>query len=170
MSDPLKLMFETQRDLQAKAYGRDPGEITEPEERIQFIKDMHLALSDEMHEFLGEAGWKPWAKSRHINEDLAKGELVDAFHFFMNLCMAVHLEPEELFTLYMEKQNRNRQRQAEGYDGVTGKCESCGRALDDIAHKQGITVDQVWVYSGGRITCIVCIEDSAEARAEEAGL
>lgn len=129
--DRLDQMFHEQRELQIKSYGKDPGEITDPEERIQFIKDMSLALTDEMAEFMAEIGWKPWATSRHVNEEAAQGELVDQFHFFMNLCMAVNMTPDMLFTKYMLKRQKNADRQAAGYDGVTTKCARCKRALDD---------------------------------------
>lgn len=128
--DRLGTIFSQQRLLQKNAYGYDPSEM-EGEQRIQFIKDMNLALQDELHEFLQEVGWKPWATSRHVNEDAAKGELVDALHFFVNLCMVVNMDAQELFDRYMEKRKRNEQRQIEGYDGVAGKCGICKRALDD---------------------------------------
>lgn len=151
--DRLGKMFDEQRQLQIKSYGKDPTEIGDPEERIQFIKDMTLALEDELHELLGEVGWKPWATSRHVNEEAAKGELVDAFHFFMNLCMVVHMTPTELFDKYIEKRQRNARRQLDGYDGVTGKCTTCHRALDDIAHHAGLPLDRVVLSTG---ICIEC--------------
>jgi hypothetical protein len=144
--DRLAQMFKLQGELQRDTYGSHPGDIEDPAERIQFIKDMNLALQDELHEFLAETGWKPWATSRHINEESAKGELVDAFHFFMNLCMAVDLGPGELFERYVEKRMRNIKRQEEGYDGVAGKCPKCKRALDDIAHAKGTTGKELKLY------------------------
>jgi dimeric dUTPase (all-alpha-NTP-PPase superfamily) len=134
--DRLGRMFDLQLQMQWKTFGKNPYSL-EGEERIQFIKDMKLALDDEMAEFLAEIGWKPWATSRHINPE-AKGELVDAFHFFMNLCMAVGMTPEELFEKYLEKRERNIKRQEEGYDGIKGKCPRCKRAFDDIAKAQGL--------------------------------
>lgn len=139
--DMLQLSFHLQRELQLRTYGADPGSITDPNERVQFIKDMTLALTDELHEFLGEVGWKPWATSRHVNEEAAKGELVDAFHFFMNLCMVVNMNADELFIKYQEKRTRNQRRQAEGYDGIQGKCLGCKRAFDDLAKAWGLPVN-----------------------------
>lgn len=132
MTDRLSAMFDAQRKLQVEAYGADPGSLGTTE-RIQFIKDMVYALEDELHEFTGEIGWKPWATSKHIYQEAAQGELVDAFHFFMNLCMAVNLDPDALYEKYMAKRQRNIERQQAGYDGVSGKCPRCKRALDDPA-------------------------------------
>ena len=131
IKDRLSEMFKLQGDLQQNTYGAHPSSIETNEEKIQFIKDMVLALEDEAHEFLGEVGWKPWATSRHINREAAQGELVDLFHFFMNLCMVVDLTPDLLFEKYRAKRMRNIARQQEGYDGVKGKCPHCKRALDD---------------------------------------
>lgn len=131
MPDLNKLM-EAQSQLQESAYGRDIKSL-EGEERTSFIKDMTLALSDELHEALAEVGWKPWATSRHVNEEAFKGELIDAFHFFMNLCLAAGMDAFELTEKYYLKNAKNLRRQQDGYDGVEGKCKDCGRALDDDA-------------------------------------
>lgn len=131
--DRLGEMFELQGDLQKRAYGAYPSDIQDDEELIVFIKDMHIAITDELHEMLGEIGWKPWATSRHINYEAAQSELVDAFHFFMNLCMAFKMTPDMLFEKYKAKRLKNFKRQEEGYDGVKGKCTVCKRALDDEA-------------------------------------
>jgi len=141
--DMLRESFQLQSELQARTYGRDPSEIAEPEERAQFIKDMVLALTDELHEALGEVGWKPWATSRHFNEEEFKGEMVDAFHFFMNLCLIAGMDADELFTRYQEKRTRNQSRHASGYDGVDGKCAHCKRAFDDLAKATGIPLEHI---------------------------
>lgn len=133
--DRLGEMFEMQADLQRKSYGAHPADIKTPEEKIQFIKDMILALEDELHEAMFEIGWKPWATSKHIRKAGFQGELVDAFHFFMNLCMAVEMTPEDLYQQYKKKRLKNAQRQAEGYDAQSTKCPQCTRAYDDDAVK-----------------------------------
>lgn len=158
--DRLGEMFELQGNLQRETYGVHPSDIGEDSlkgamegqfpKRVQFIKDMKLAMDDELSEFMAEIGWKPWATSRHINAEAAQGELVDAFHFFMNLCMAVEMTPEILFTKYKAKRLKNIKRQQEGYDGVATKCPSCKRAFDDEAVKcfplDGFTPDNNKYY------------------------
>lgn len=98
---------------------------------IEFLTAMHVAQTDEMHEMLGEIGWKPWATSRHINRDAAVSEMVDEFHFFMNRLLALGVDEEELTRLYYAKHGKNAKRQREGYDGVSTKCPECHRAYDD---------------------------------------
>ena len=119
---------------------RPPAKDLPPAEQMDYTRTMVLALEDELHEFLGETGWKPWATSNHINVDAAKGELVDAFHFFMNLMLLVDMSAAELELLYFAKHKKNRKRQQEGYDGLN-KCPTCKRAYDD---------DNVNCYPPGR--------------------
>lgn len=131
-ADLLVSIWANQREMQTTSFGADPMTL-EGEERVQYIKDMVLAATDELHEALGEVGWKPWATSRHVNDEALKGELIDLLHFVINLMLVAHLTPEEIHHRYFVKAARNKQRQAEGYDGVSGKCSGCGRALDDPA-------------------------------------
>lgn len=134
LHDRLYEMFESQRELQLSMppLNCDPAQL-EGVERIQFYKDMKLALEAELQEMLDEMGWKPWATSRHFNTDAVRGELVDVFHFFMNLWLASGGTADDLYEGYFIKRGKNLKRQQQGYDGVTGKCGICHRALDDAA-------------------------------------
>jgi hypothetical protein len=161
--DRLGEMFELQGDLQRNTYGDHPGDIHQDapgdwSTRISFIKDMKHAIDDELAEFMGEVGWKPWASSRHINFEAAQGELVDAFHFFMNLAMAVDMTPEMLYEKYKAKRLKNIKRQEEGYDGVAGKCPKCGRALDDDA----VTCKETGFYPAAGYSTYWCSEYNEE--------
>lgn len=122
--------LEMQHRLQLDAYGINYATMTD-EEKIVAAKDMILALTDELHEALAEIGWKPWATSRHINGEAFKGELIDAYHFLMNLFLIAGMNDNEVERRYREKNRRNLDRQIEGYDGISGKCPNCKRALDD---------------------------------------
>lgn len=125
-------MMNYQNHMQKESFGIDIKNL-EGEERALFIKDMSLALMDEIHEALAEVGWKPWATSRHVNEEAFKGELIDAWHFLMNLFIVAGMDADEIQRRYHKKRQQNQQRQTDGYDGVDGKCPACHRALDDEA-------------------------------------
>lgn len=131
--DRLQQLLNAQEDLQIKAYDGSPAGLLpgNPEGAIEFITWNVLALTDELHELLGEVGWKPWATSKHVNLTAARGELIDAFHFFMNLALVLNMDASDLFLGYMKKHEKNIERQEEGYDGVSTKCPGCKRALDD---------------------------------------
>lgn len=102
-------------------------------ERNEWIRWNILALEDELHEALAETGWKPWATSKHINREAYASEIVDAFHFFMNLMLVVDISVDELLEKYFEKRGLNEKRQSDGYDGVSTKCPVCKRAFDDVS-------------------------------------
>lgn len=157
--DMLQMMFDLQASLQVEAYGKHPGELT-GQERIDFYVVHHTAGSDEMHEALDEIGWKPWATSKHFNEEAVKGELVDEFHFFMNRCLTAGMDAVELFEKYKAKRLKNIQRQIDGYDGVSTKCPGCHRALDDDAVKCHVSlvdsnvfcdVKYLWFFPDGKV-------------------
>jgi hypothetical protein len=128
----LDSLFQAQAEFQ-RSINAHPETMEDPEELIQYIKDMRLALEDELAEMFQEIGWKPWASSRHIDYPAARSELRDAFQFFMNLCFALKMGPEELIAGVFEKLEKNYARAEAGYDGVTGKCSGCKRAYDDDA-------------------------------------
>lgn len=132
-TDRLDQMYRLQTQLQVSyANGTHPSELP-AHVQMNYIRTMALALTDEIHEALNETGWKPWATSNHINADAYKAELVDAWHFFMNLMMVTGMTMEELYEGYLRKREVNIRRQEEGYDGVTTKCPNCKRAYDDLA-------------------------------------
>lgn len=137
--DMLEHMFEKHRELQLaipSASSPRGDWLGNPsysnEKRIQILKDMKLALESELQEMLDETGWKPWATSRHINEEAARVEVIDQLFFWMNIAMVMHMSAVDVFEAYGKKWAKNMERHKDGtYDGVTGKCPGCKRGLDD---------------------------------------
>lgn len=126
---PTTLFFNSTEDV-------DGGSEEDRKAAIDFIHWNVTALVDELHELLGEIGWKPWAKSRHINLEAARGEAIDAMHFLANIFLVLGLDDaEEVMRRYHTKHEKNAKRQEEGYDGVSTKCPGCKRAVDDDAVK-----------------------------------
>ena len=128
--------LETTALLQIIAYGRDPRDLVEDdghgqltEEGAEFFRWNVLAAQAELVELLNEAGWKPWATSRHFNREQIIGEAVDALHFIANLLRMTGCTGHELSARYRGKQLVNLDRQIASYDGVTGKCRVCKRDL-----------------------------------------
>lgn len=134
-----------QEELQRESFGFDFGKSMSDEERVDYIRVNVLALTDELHEALGEVGWKPWATSRHINTNAYFGELIDALHFLMNLLLATGLEvddlAEQLSERYFHKRAINARRQADGYDGISGKCPGCGRDINETSLEERLVYD-----------------------------
>ena len=130
--DPrLTHMLKMQRDLQLMYNKGKAIEDFTPEERMAAIRDNVLACTDELHEAMTETGWKPWATSNHLNVEAFHSEMVDAWHFFMNLMLHSGMTADDLYQGYVKKNAKNIKRQADGYDGVSTKCPVCHRAYDD---------------------------------------
>jgi dimeric dUTPase (all-alpha-NTP-PPase superfamily) len=105
--DKLEEIFKKQRDLQ-EHLGQDLH-------KQEYININVLALTDEIHEAIRETSWKPWKKQQVTNIDNYKKELVDALHFFVNLCLAADMTAQELRDMYCEKREVNIQRKDTGY-------------------------------------------------------
>lgn len=93
------------------------------EERAQFARDHYVYLVQELNEALYELPYfKKWKDYDGMTvEEMAealkryKGELVDAFHFFMNLMLVYGMDFDELKNGYIEKNKENIERQKKGY-------------------------------------------------------
>lgn len=149
-TDLFKLMLTKQLELQTEKMKDGDPRVLAGAARQDFMRWNAFALEDEIHEAMAEVAWKPWAKADFINRDLFIKEMVDAFHFFMNMLLAAsaHMEPAEIadqfFDLYMEKNAINAKRQDDGYTGQD-KCLQCGRdrattAVAETIMKDGLPI------------------------------
>ena len=112
MVQELKEMFDKQRALQERL-GEFPLNSTA---KLQdFINTQSLALIDEVMEALRETPWKPWKKNQYMKQEEFKEELVDAWHFLINLTLASGMTHEELYARYCGKNKINHNRQDTGY-------------------------------------------------------
>lgn len=120
--DRLEEMLKMQAELQLKYSGVYPTELS-GDERKDFIRTMVLACTDELHEALREAPWKPWSKHTEWTfeeNDRFKDELVDAWHFMMNLILVSGMSADEFFERYLRKNGINHDREDGGYVSPTG--------------------------------------------------
>jgi hypothetical protein len=130
--DPrIDFMFRLQEQLQHEIIGLHPSQLDD-DEKMGYIREQALALLDEVHEALGETGWKSWASSNHINRDAYVSELAaDAMRFLINLLLVAGVTPSEFFQTFVGKASKVMDRATNGYDGVTEKCPHCKRDLND---------------------------------------
>lgn len=88
------------------------------ETRAAYIKTQTLHCIDELCEMLHEVkGYKEWKRydyadelTNKIADAKATVELVDAFHFFMNIALALGMSADELLATYAAKQQINKER------------------------------------------------------------
>lgn len=84
-------------------------------DKQQYISIMSLALIDEVMEALRETPFKPWKKTMLFDGEKFKEELVDAWHFIINLSIASGMDADELFKRFEAKNEANHQRIDDGY-------------------------------------------------------
>jgi len=152
--DRLAEMFTRQAALQRYSYNVNFKDMSvEVEDRAEYVRMNTLAGIVELTEALNETGWKTWATNRDYDATKVISEIVDAWHFMMNIMLASGIEPETLASLFFEKyvvkNQRNAERQEEGYDGVSLKCPHCTRALDDVGVGQGRILGELAFVCGG---------------------
>ena len=82
--------------------------------RTIWLLKFNRAQMHESMEFEDSLPWKWWKKGE-INEQNAKVEIVDEFHFLVSKCLILGMTPEELFDIYQQKLELNYKRQEEGY-------------------------------------------------------
>lgn len=139
----LSKQLELQRHMASLGRAIDPTDPKlDQETRIQFIKDMYIALVMEAGEALDEVGWKPWGTARHIHGETMLNEIVDMWHFVMNLMLAagpfidgVDNErdlADRFVERYLEKNKVNWERAQVNYDGFAEKCGYCGRDKKEV--------------------------------------
>ena len=118
----LEYMFKMQKAFQDKVDQRYKS--TDLKERAAFLRDHFVFCNQEMQEMLYEIPffkhWKDYSKmtDEEVEEayDKAKEEIIDAWHFFINIMLGLGMTAEELFTRYLDKHKENIRRQDEGYD------------------------------------------------------
>ena len=119
--DRLEEMLDEQRKFQVRL---DPGFCYKTiEEEVAFIKEHSIHLNQEINEMLYELPffkpWKDYSKMTEMDQECAmvkaQKEMVDAWHFFMNMMLALGFDADLLHTMYMEKIKENHARQNAGY-------------------------------------------------------
>lgn len=118
----LEYMFKMQKAFQDRVDQRYKS--TDLKERAAFLRDHFVFCNQEMQEMLYEIPffkhWKDYSKmtDEEIEEayDRAKEEIIDAWHFFINIMLGLGMTAEELFARYLDKHKENIRRQDAGYD------------------------------------------------------
>lgn len=106
--DKLEIIFAMQNAFDSElAEKRGLQDIT-PD---QWIQKETLAMLSELAELLDEVNFKWWKNPKEINTTAVKEELVDILHFFVSMCLKMGMTAEELYTMYLEKNKENFDRQ-----------------------------------------------------------
>lgn len=82
-----------------------------------------MALMVELGEVVSEAHYKWWKNYAEIDEAALKEEIVDVLHFFLGMCIDSGMSADELFEIYLKKNQEN-------YDRQNGLSQKKGYELD----------------------------------------
>jgi len=85
------------------------------EEKAKWILNYTRALQQETAELIDSVPWKWWAKYQKFDEQNAKVEVVDLFHFLVSLAQTLGMTPDDVYQAYLKKNAVNHQRQESGY-------------------------------------------------------
>ncbi len=111
--DMLQDLFDKQMSLNHRI-GVKPEEMNE-EEKIKWILNYTRAASQELAELIDSVPWKWWAKYQTFDEQNAKVEVVDLFHFLISLAQVLGMDAADVHDLYNQKNKVNFKRQDDGY-------------------------------------------------------
>jgi dimeric dUTPase (all-alpha-NTP-PPase superfamily) len=68
-----------------------------------------------MAELIDSVPWKWWAKYQKFDEQNARVEVIDLFHFLISIAQALGMTADDVFQAYLKKNQVNHQRQESGY-------------------------------------------------------
>ena len=85
------------------------------EEKAKWILNYTRAMQQEMAELVDSVPWKWWAKYQKFDEQNARVEVVDLFHFLISLAQTLGMSAEDVFQAYVKMNQVNLQRQDSGY-------------------------------------------------------
>lgn len=111
--DMLQDLFDKQMALNHRI-GVHPQEMTE-EEKAHWVLNYTRAASQELAELIDSVPWKWWAKYQEFDEQNAKVEVVDLFHFLISLAQVLGMDAADVHDLYNQKNKLNFKRQDDGY-------------------------------------------------------
>jgi dimeric dUTPase (all-alpha-NTP-PPase superfamily) len=85
------------------------------EEKTKWILNYTRAMQQELAELVDSVPWKWWAKYQKFDEQNARVEIVDLFHFLVSLAQTMGLSADDVYQAYVKKNQVNLQRQETGY-------------------------------------------------------
>jgi len=111
--DQLRELFRMQKSLNERI-GVRMDDFSE-EEKTRWTLNYCRAMSQEIAELTDSVPWKWWAKYQEFDEQNARVEVVDLFHFLISLAQVLGMSADDVFEAYVKKNEVNFQRQADGY-------------------------------------------------------
>ena len=135
IEDKLEYLFQKQKmlisqNLNAPNTSKNEGENENPRQHENKMKRLYeidepfegyrifmlsSALLHEVVELQRETDWKWWKSSKGTDKQKIVEEIVDLWHFLIQISIETGIDPDLLITKYMEKNKENTKRQQLGY-------------------------------------------------------
>lgn len=111
--DQLRELFRMQQALNQRIGVKTEG-MSEAE-KTKWLLNYTLAMQQELAELTDSVPWKWWAKYQKFDEQNARVEVVDLFHFLISMAQVLGMSADDVFAAYVKKNAVNFQRQESGY-------------------------------------------------------
>jgi dimeric dUTPase (all-alpha-NTP-PPase superfamily) len=85
------------------------------EEKTKWILNYCRAMTQEISELTDSVPWKWWAKYQKFDEQNARVEVIDLFHFLISSAQVLGMTADDVFEAYVKKNQVNLERQESGY-------------------------------------------------------
>ncbi|MCH2592245.1 MAG: dUTPase [Pedosphaera sp.] len=111
--DRLRELFRMQKSLNERIGVQTEG--MSDQQKTEWVLNYCRAMSQEIAELTDSVPWKWWAKYQNLDEQNARVEVVDLFHFLISLAQVLGMSADDVFAAYVKKNEVNFQRQDSGY-------------------------------------------------------
>ena len=111
--DRLRELFRMQKSLNERIGVQTDG--MSDQQKTEWVLNYCRAMSQEIAELTDSVPWKWWAKYQNLDEQNARVEVVDLFHFLISLAQVLGMSADDVFAAYVKKNEVNFQRQDSGY-------------------------------------------------------
>jgi len=108
--DKLEYIFEKQKELAAFI-----GSVRYPKSREKRVSVLSTAIIHESVELQRLTNWKWWKKQIEFDEKEAREEIIDIWHFLVQVSIELGMTPSNILDEYQKKNQINRQRKKDGY-------------------------------------------------------
>jgi len=111
--DKLDEIFRMQEALNSRIGVQLPPPTDE--EKAKWVLNYTRAMQQETAELIDSVPWKWWAKYQEFDEQNARVEVVDLFHFLVSLAQTLDMSADDIYAAYVKKNKVNHDRQESGY-------------------------------------------------------
>jgi len=85
------------------------------EKKTEWVLNYTRAMQQELAELIDSVPWKWWAKYQKFDEQNARVEVIDLFHFLISIAQALGMTADDVYEAYLAKNKVNHERQESGY-------------------------------------------------------